>query len=103
MKIYFIIMALVALALVSVGLLLWKKNKVNLIHAYHLARVEDLAGYSAAMGKSLVAFGLFIFFTGVLALLAVPPVVITWAMVVGCLGFIANFCRIQKKYSGSWI
>ena len=56
MKIYFIIMALVALALVSVGLLLWKKNKVNLIHAYHLARVEDLAGYYLGHGCGLSRF-----------------------------------------------
>lgn len=100
MKIYFFIMSFVALICVIVGFLIWKKEKVNLIHGYHLKGIEDLKGYTSAIGKNFLLLGLFLFLNGTLSLFSILSLDISRVVLyIGIILVFINFFRIQKKYS----
>ena len=91
--------------LVILGLLLWKKQKVSLLHDYHYQHVaaEDLPAYTRAMGIGLILMGAGIGLTGVLCL--VTPQLL-WALAPMAAGLISGLIvmhKAQMKYNGSWL
>ncbi len=59
---------IVGTACIAFGLLIWKKQKISLLHDYHYRNVkqEDLPAFSRQMGIGLILVGTGIFVTGLL-------------------------------------
>ena len=55
-----VIMEICSLLFFRLGFLLWKKEKISILHSYHYANVKDKdkKAYTAIMGKALVLIGL---------------------------------------------
>ena len=92
----------VGLLCILLGLLLWKKQKISLLHSYHYKNVrkEDIPAYTCLAGISLILIGAGICTTGLLNLLHSS---LWWLPLFG--GIAAGFIvmnRAQKKYNGSW-
>ena len=66
----FIINLAVSLLLIVFGLLIWKKQKISLLHDYHYKNVkqESIPAYSRLIGIGLIIIGIGILITGVLNL-----------------------------------
>ena len=86
---------------IVLGLLLWKKQKITLLHDYHYKHVkkEDIPAYSRQMGMGLIVIGTGIFMTGLFSLVNSS---LWWIPLVAgfVLGIIILY-RAQKKYNGS--
>ena len=91
----------IGLPLCYMGWVIWKKEKIQLIHDYHTKRVtkKDQRAYAALMGKALLLIGAGTALTGVIDFLTVTPN--GWPV------FFACFCaglimilRAQKKHNG---
>lgn len=92
----------VGLLCVVLGLLIWKKKKVSLIHDYHYRNVssDDIPAYARIMGIGIILVGLGICVTGLLNLFESP---FWWAsLLVGCVTGLIVMNSAQKKYNGSW-
>ena len=102
MFLYFIILTLVSIPFIIMGLLIWKKQKTNLIHEYHLKDIKDLPGYSASIGKAIFSLGILLLSSGIMSLFSFVPIgVSTGILTVGTIVIIIFMFRIQKKYSGN--
>lgn len=92
----------VGLLCIILGLMLWKKQKISLIHSYHYKNVkkEDVPAYTRLMGIGLILIGVGICVTGVLNLLYSS---LWWIPLLAgvVMGFII-MNKAQKKYNGSW-
>ena len=91
----------VAVACLVLGLLLWTKQKVSVLHDYHYKNVkrEDIPAYARQIGIGLMIIGVGIGVTGILNLLYSA---FWWVPLV--LGFVIGIIVIikaQKKYNGS--
>ena len=87
---------------IVMGLLVWKKQKVSLIHDYHFENVkqEDLPAYTRLIGIGLIITGLGICVTGILELFDSP---LWWIpMLIGFIIGLMVLNRAQKKYNGTW-
>jgi len=96
---FFIVFFLVGILFFVLGMLIWKKQKINLIHDYHLYDIKDYKGYGDEMGKALCVLGGFIAINGAIG--AFVPIGVT--LTIFFVGFIIIFVTmyfIQKKYSG---
>lgn len=98
----FIIDLAVGLLLIILGLLIWKKQKISLLHDYHYKKVkeQDVPAYTRLVGISLIVMGIGICITGVLNLFDSP---IWWIPLFG--GIAAGLIimnKAQKTYNGSW-
>ena len=87
---------------VVLGLVIWIKRKVSLVHTYHYKNVkqEDLPAYARLLGIGQILIGIGICVTGLLNLF---KTVLWWVPM--AVGFIAGFVvmnKAQKKYNGSW-
>ena len=83
------------------GLLLWKKQKLSLVHDYHTRNVkkEDVPAYTRLMGFGLLAIGAGCVLTGVVAFGLERP--LGWiAFPAGFLVGLGLMLRAQKKYNG---
>jgi len=82
------------------GFLIWKKEKVDLIHNYHLKEIEDLKGYTSTIGRNLLILALLLFLNGAVGLFPIFSLdLIKVALYIGILLAFLRFFRIQKKYS----
>ena len=86
---------------IVLGLLLWKKQRISLLHDYHSRNVkkEDVAAYTFRMGIGLILIGIGIIVTGLLDLAYSP---LWWIPMAA--GFAAGLIVIGKaqiKYNGS--
>ena len=93
-------MAVGALCIV-LGLLVWLKRKVSILHSYHYKNVkeEDLPVYCRLVGIGLALIGLGIVLTGILNIFELS---LWWIPLL--VGFVAGgtvFVYAQKKYNGS--
>ena len=96
-----VVEALVGSACIILGLLLWKKQMVKLLHDYHYKNVlkKDIPAYTKQVGIGLILIGAGILVTGVLNLFYSP-----WWWVPLVLGLVSGFTvlyKAQKKYNGS--
>jgi len=92
----------VGLLLIALGVLIWKKQKVSLLHEYHYKNVkqEEMPAYARLMGIGLIVMGTGICITGLLSMLKSA---LWWVPLLG--GIVAGLIvmnHAQKKYNGSW-
>ncbi len=99
----FVLIFLVAIGglLISLGYLIWKKEKINLIHSYHYTRVanSDKSAYTEKMGKGIILIGIGCALTGLICF--ITNTFYGWFLFV--LFFVWGFVIIgkaQKKYNG---
>ena len=94
--------AAVGLLCVVLGLLVWLKKKVSILHDYHYNNVqaEDLPAYTRQIGIGLNLIGVVICVTGLLNLLYSPA---WWVpLAAGILLGLLVMHKAQMKYNGSW-
>ena len=89
--------------LAFLGILIWKKRKIGLIHDYHHANVrpEDVGAYTKRVGIALILLGVATAATGVVNFATRT----FWGWIAFAVGFLVFFVimhRAQKKYNGSW-
>ena len=92
----------VGLLIVGLGLVLWEKQKISLLHSYHYSNVrkEDYPAFTRRMGIGLIVIGIGICLTGLLNLLYSP---LWWVPLFGGIGAgIAILDRTERKYNGTW-
>ena len=92
----------VGLFLVAFGVLIWKKQKVSLLHEYHYKNVkqQEQPAYARLIGIGLIIMGTGICITGLFSMVESP---LWWVPLFG--GIAAGFIvmnKAQKKYNGSW-
>lgn len=83
------------------GWLLWKKQRIDLVNAWHTRNVkqEDIPAYTRLMGFSLIAIGAGCAVTGIVACMFEEN--LGWLALP--VGFVVGFTLIykaQKKYNG---
>lgn len=96
-----IIESAVGLLCIALGLLLWKKQKVTLLHDYHYQHVkkEDLPAYTRQMGIGLIVVGAGILVTGLLNLVGSR---LWWlSLLLGIALGLFILIRAQKRYNGT--
>ena len=87
--------------IVALGLVIWLKKMLKLLHAYHYKKVkeEDVPAYTRLVGISLILIGAGIAVTGVLDLFNIA---LWWvSLVVGIVAGMTLLFIAQKKYNGS--
>ena len=102
MIIYFVIMFVVAAALIVFGVLIYKGN-ANLINCYREERVKDKALYCKKISQALFILADTIVCSGIVALFGKTTVVVLLALgvlVVGSIFGIVQLFRAQQKYGG---
>ena len=104
MIIALIIYALIGVLFIVLGLLIWKKQKVSLIHDYHYRHVKkaDIPSYSRLMGIGMLVMGTGFCVYGILSLLVKNGIWCTVTVTVFLIAGLLVFNRAQKKYNGSW-
>ena len=92
----------VGLLCIVLGIVLWKKQKVSLVHEYHWKNVkkEDIPAYTRLLGTGLIVIGAGICVTGLLNLFESA----CWwiPMLAGFAAGLLVMNRAQKRYNGSW-
>ncbi|MBQ6419946.1 MAG: DUF3784 domain-containing protein [Clostridia bacterium] len=92
----------VGLLCIVIGAILWKKQKVSLVHEYHYKNVkkDDIPAYTRLLGIGLILIGAGICITGVFNLFESS---FWWIpMLVGFIAGLLVMNKAQKKYNGSW-
>ena len=71
MIVEFIILLAIGIAFLVIGWLVWKKEKITLIHSYHYDKVSntDKSAYTALVGKGTLIIGIGIIITGIIDLI----------------------------------
>ena len=86
---------------IVLGILLWKKQRITILHDYHYKHVkkDDIPAYTRQMGIGLIIIGAGIIITGLfnLAYSALWWIPLLTGFVIG----LAAIYRAQKKYNGS--
>lgn len=59
MIVTFLVLLVAGIACLTTGLLVWKKEKITLIHSYHYSfvKAEDQKAYTAGIGKGVCLIG----------------------------------------------
>ena len=91
----------VGILFLALGAVLWKKQRIDLVNAWHTRHVkkEDVAAYTKLIGLSLIAIGVGCIVAGVVACIFEEN--LGWIALP--LGFIVGFALIwkaQRKYNG---
>ena len=84
------------------GLLIWKKQKVSLLHDWHYKNVRtvDIPAYARMIGVGLIIIGTGICLTGIINL-AFQTILSLIALGVGFIFGIIVLYKAQKRYNGS--
>lgn len=100
MFIGFLVSLIIGLLFIYVGFLIWKKKKINLIHAYHYKNVkdEDREAYMKEMGISLIIGGVLLLISSVFEMISQKLSVIF--MLFGIFIMLFKIFKAQKKYNG---
>ncbi len=93
----------VGILFVVLGLLLWKKQKITILHDYHYKNVkkEDVSAYTRLMGIGQIVIGVGLCLTGLLMLITQSQAVWT-VFVLGMVIGLILMHRTQMRYNGSW-
>ncbi len=91
------------IAFVIIGLLLWKKQKIQLIHDYHHKNVkqQDVKAYTRLWGIALIIFGGGICSIGIIDFIFRSPIGWIPSVISMVVCFIIGN-KAQKTYNGSW-
>ena len=87
---------------IGLGLLIWLKQKISLLHDYHYKNVKekDVPAYTRLVGIGLLLIGAGICVTGVFNLIKSA---FWWVpLLTGFLSGLTVLHKAQKKYNGSW-
>ncbi len=98
-----ILFVAVGLLLIALGLVIWKKQKITLLHDYHCKNVklEDIPAYTRSMGIGLIVMGIGLCLTGILQIL--PDRIFTWIpLAANTAAGLFIMHKAQMKYNGSW-
>lgn len=91
----------VGILVMIIGLIIWKKEKIGLIHSYHYKNVKDIKGYTAAMGKATLTIGVLIFSVKILKIAnVIPENALNIVLSCGIVLIFITIYKIQKKYNG---
>ena len=98
-----IVMGSIGALLIILGLIVWKKQKISLVHDYHHQHVkkQDVGAYTRLIGIGLIVIGIGIGVTEAVNLATNSG----WGWIAFGFGFIAGFAfmsKAQRKYNGSW-
>ena len=90
----------VGILLIVMGLVIWRKEKITLIHEYHWENVadEDKPAYTALIGKGVLVIGVSIVLTGLVDYLTNTG----WGWLAFGTGIVIGielFLRAQFKYN----
>ena len=98
-----IVYAAVGILLVVLGLVIWKKQKIGLIHEYHYKNVkpEDVPAYTRQIGIGLIVIGAGLCATGA-ACIFVQSAASLLALVPGFVIGLIVLHKAQMRYNGSW-
>ena len=95
--------AAVGLLCIALGLIVWKKQKITLVHDYHHRHVkkEDVPAYTRLIGIGLIVMGVGILICGAVNWFTDS----SWGFAPLAAGFAFGFWlmhKAQKTYNGSW-
>ncbi len=98
-----ILMSLFGMIFIYFGLMIWKKEKITLIHSYHYSKVkeQDKKPYTELVGKGVLTMGIGMMLTGIINYITETGY--GW-LVFGAF-FIAGFVIVgiaQKRYNGGF-
>ena len=98
-----IVLFAVAALCVVLGLVIWKKQKISLVHSYHYANVRerDKPAYCKQVGISLLVIAGGVALDGAAVLLRRDSLGIT-LMMVGIVAGLVIMHKAQKQYNGGW-
>ena len=101
--IQFLILLPLGLGFVLMGLMIWKKEKLNMINAYHYKNVakDNVKAYTEKIGKSLLLLGLGMIISALVDLWL--KINISWLIMgIFLLGGFYFMAKAQKKYNGGF-
>lgn len=103
MVIELVVMLITGIICFILGFLLWKKQKISIMHNYHHRNVkqQDVRAYTRLMGIGVIVIGICTGITGIINY--VLETGMGW--IIFALGFIAGLIimnKSQRKYNGSW-
>ena len=80
-----IIVGLIGIVLVVLGYLLWKKERISLLHSYHYDKVseEDKKAFCAISGIGVITVGIGLLITGI----AIGITDSAWSFIAFAIGF----------------
>ena len=92
-----LIIGLVAVTLMVMGYLIWKKEKISLLHDYHYDKVseEDKKAFCALSGGGVLVMGIGMFITAVI----VGITDASWSFIAFAIGFFVGLGMLI--YAGS--
>ena len=98
-----IVFGAVGILLIVIGLLVWKKQKVTLLHDYHWKNVrkKDLPAYCRLIGLGLVVMGAGAVLCGLVDILTGTQKGL-WCFALGMAAGMILMGKAQKQYNGSW-
>lgn len=102
MTVILVVCSAVGLFCIRAGVLLWKRQRISLLHDYHTASVrdEDIPAYTRKTGIGMIVIGTGVLFAGILCFILQTPagmLCLPAGLAVG-LPFI---CTAQKRYGRS--
>ena len=99
----FVVCMIVGLLCIVLGLLLWKKQMISLVHDYHYKNVQksDVPAYTRLVGIGLLLIGIGTCLTGIINL-ALRTTAGWIAFGIGFFVGIGLMSKAQTKYNGSW-
>lgn len=103
MLVSFIVCLAVGVLIAGCGLLIWKKQAIDLVHEYHHRHVseQDIPAYTRLFGIGCLVMGISCCITGLCNFLFRTE--LGW--IIFAAGFIAGMAivhKAQKTYNGSW-
>ena len=87
-----LIVGLVGIIFILLGYLIWKKQKISLLHEYHYDKVseEDKGVFCALTGKGVLIIGIGMIITAVIVAITDSP----WSFIVFAIGFVIGMRKI---------
>ena len=87
-----IILGLASISLIVLGYLIWKKEKISLLHEYHYDKVSeaDRKAFCTVSGIGVLLIGIGIFVTAVLTAITYSM----WSYIAFVLGFVAGLTML---------
>ena len=92
-----VVVALIGIVFVIFGFLIWKKEKLSLLHDYHYDKVsvEDKKAFCTLSGIGVLLIGVGLFITAIIIGITDSP----WSFIAFAIGFLAGL--ILLIYSGA--
>lgn len=95
-----IIVSFIGVIIVIVGIILWKKQKITIIHDYHYnkIKIEDIKPYTEAMFKATIVAGMTVILVAIVMMITTTSYVVYLITILGTIVFTIMFYMAQKKY-----